>query len=107
MTKDPKGMDRWGQLVRVAKAQEPPYGDSKELKLLNSIKVHHMKVDNQNVALYVRESGKRPSCYHARNPTPNTIEKEKVLYVYLEGLLMMKITPIFLDKFGITYKPME
>ena len=44
MTKDLKNVDRWGQLVSVAKVKEPLYGDSKELKLLNSIKVCRMKV---------------------------------------------------------------
>ena len=83
VTKDPKDVDRWEQLVRVAKAKEPLYRDSEELKLLNSIKVCHMKVDDPNVDLYVRESGESPSCYYARNLAPNTIEKEKVLYVYL------------------------
>ena len=28
-TKDPKDMDRWGQLVKVAKEKVPPYGDSR------------------------------------------------------------------------------
>ena len=107
VTKQPKNVDRWGQLVKVAKVEEPLYGDLEELKLLNSIKVCHMKVDDPNMVLCVRESGERLSCYCTRNLAPYTIEKEKVLYIYLEGLLTMKLTPIFLDKFGITYKPME
>ena len=94
-------------MVKVTKAKDPLYGDSKELKLLNSVKVCHMKVDDPNMIFYMRESGESLSCYYARNPTLHTIEKEKVLYVYLEVLLTMKWTQIFLDKFGITYKPME
>ena len=97
VTKDPKDVDGWGKLVKVAKVDEPPYGDSEELTLLNSI--NHIKVDDPNIALYMKES--------EENSTPNTIETKKVLYVYLEGLLTMKLTPIFLDKFGITYEPIE
>ena len=81
-------------------------GTWEELKVLNSIKVGHLKVDDPNVDLYVKESERSSSCYYARNSTSNTIETEKVLYVYLEGLLTMKFTLIFLDKFGITYEPM-
>ena len=53
-----------------------------------------MKIDDPNMVLYVKEGGENPSCYCARNPTSNTIEKEKVLYM-------------FLDKFGVTYKAMK
>ena len=61
-------------MVKVAKEKEPPYGDSKELKFLNSIKVHHMKVNYSNIALYVNESEEILSCYYAINPTFNNIE---------------------------------
>ena len=107
VTKDPKDVDRWRQLVRVAKVEEPSYGGSKELKLLNSIKVCHMKVDDPNMDFNVKESEESLSFYYARNISLNTIETEKVLYVYLKGLQTMKLTPIFLDKFGIAYEPME
>ena len=30
-----------------------------------------------------------------------------MLYVYLQGMNTMKITPSIVDKFGIVYKPME
>ena len=36
VTKDLEDVDRWGQLIKVAKAKEPPYGNLKEFKLLNS-----------------------------------------------------------------------
>ena len=107
VTKDPKYVDKWGQLAKTTKIEEALYGDLQELKLINSIKVHHMKVDDPNIALYVKESEEILSCYYTSNPIPNTIENEKVLYVYLEGMLTMKLTPIFLDKFCIIYEPME
>ena len=93
-------------MVKVAKVEDPPYGDSKMLKLLNSIKVHHIRVDDPNIALYVKEVEESLSCYYARNLAPSTIETKKVLYMYLEGLLNTKIISI-LDMFCITYEPME
>ena len=107
VTNDPKDMDRWEQLVKATKVEDPPYGDLKELKLCNSIKVCHMKVGDPNIALYVKESGESLSFYYARKPTPNTIEIEKVLYAYLEGMFKMKLKFVFLDNLQITYEPME
>ena len=66
-----------------------------------------MMVDDPNIALYAKAVKESLSCYNAWSLTPKTIEIEKVFYVYLEGLLTMKMKPIFLDKFGITYDPME
>ena len=95
------------QPIKVAKEEEPPYGGSKELKLLNAIKVCHILVDDPNIALYVQEIEELLNCYCDKNLAPSTIKMEKVLYVYLKGLSSMKLTPIFIDKFGITYEPME
>ena len=47
------------------------------------------------------------SCYFTKKLESNTIEVEKVLYVYLQGMNTMKITPSIVDKFGIIYEPME
>ena len=107
VTKGPKDLYRWGQLIKIAKKKELAYGDLEELKLLNLIKVYHMKVGDPNIALYVKESEESLSCSYARNLAPNTINAKKVLYVYLEEMLTMKLTPIFLENFGITYEPME
>ena len=37
----------------------------------------------------------------------STIEIEKVLYVYLQGMNTMKIIPSIVEKFGMVYEPME
>ena len=37
----------------------------------------------------------------------STIEIEKVLYIYLDGMNTTKLTPIIVDKFGITYEAMK
>ena len=46
-------MDKWGQIVKVIKKEGPPYEDSKALKLLNAMKVHHILVDDPNIVVYV------------------------------------------------------
>ena len=47
------------------------------------------------------------SCYFTKKIEPSTIEVKKVLYMYLQGMNIMKITPSIVDKFGIIYEPME
>ena len=82
VNKDLEDVDRWGQLVKVSKVEEPSYGDFEELKILNSTKVHHKKVEDPNIDIYVKESEEILSCYYVtRNPTTSPIEIEKVLYV--------------------------
>ena len=44
VTKDPENVDKWGQLVKEAEAEEPPYGDSDDPKLINVLKVRHIPV---------------------------------------------------------------
>ena len=53
VTNDPENMDKWGQPVKVAKREEPPYEDTKALKLLNVMKVHHIPMDDPNIVVYV------------------------------------------------------
>ena len=107
MTKEPKRVDKWGQIVKATKERESTYGDAKELEILNTIKVFHILVDDQNTTLYVRETKQCLSCYCARNLAPRAIEIKKVLYTYLQELLTIKLKPIFFDKFGTLYKAME
>ena len=101
VTNDPKNVDKWGQPMKVAKKEGPPYEDSKELKL------HHIQVDDPNIVLYVQEIDNYQSCYFTKKLESSTIESRKVLYVYLQGMNTMKITPSIVDKFGIIYEPME
>ena len=42
------------KVVKEAEAEEPPYGDSKDPKLTNVLKVRHVPVDDPNIVLYVR-----------------------------------------------------
>ena len=54
-----------------------------------------------------RETGKTKHFFFARNPSPYLIVKDKVLYVYLRITQTIVLTPMFVDKFAILYKPME
>ena len=71
------------------------------------MKVYHIQVDDPNIVLYVQEKDNYQSCYFMKKKESSTIEDEKVLYVYLQGMNTVKITPSIVDKFGIIYKPME
>ena len=53
VTNDPKNVDKWGQPMKVAKKEGHPYEDSKNVKLFNAMKVHHIQVDDPNIVLYV------------------------------------------------------
>ena len=107
VTIDPENMDKWGQPVKVVKIEGPPYKDFETLKLLNAMKVHHIPMDDPNMVVYVRETNTYQSCYFTKKLESSTIEPEKVLYVYLQGMNTSKITPSIADKFGIIYEPME
>ena len=93
--------------MKVAKKEGPPYEDSETLKLLNVMKVHHIQVDDPNIVLYVQETNNYQSYYFTKKIESSTIETEKVLYVYLQGMNTTKITPSIVVKFGIIYDPME
>ena len=77
------------------------------MKLLNTIKVQLIKMDDPTIAVYVRESDEVKTCYFTTTPDLGTIHEEKMLYIYLEGTNTLKINPILLDKFGVLYNPME
>ena len=47
-----ENVDKWGQLVKVAKKEESLYEDSETLKLLNAMKVCHIQVDDPNIVLF-------------------------------------------------------
>ena len=107
MTKEPENVDKWGQIVKETEAEEPPYGDSDDPKLINVLKVRHVPVDYPNIVLYMPDLEQSRGCYFAKNPDRSTIQTEKTLYVYLEGMLTMCPQAIFVDKFGVKYKIME
>ena len=52
---DLEHVDKWGQVVTTQRNKEPPYEEILELKLLNTLKVTHIPMDNPNIALYKRE----------------------------------------------------
>ena len=66
MTKEPKNVDKWGMIVKLEKVEEPPFGDSKNMKLLNSIKVQFIRMDDPNMVVYVQESKKVKTCYFTK-----------------------------------------
>ena len=50
---DVENVDKWGQPMKVAKKEGPPNEASKELKILNVMKIHCIQVDDPNIVLYV------------------------------------------------------
>ena len=49
----PKNIDKWGMILKTKKVEEPPFGDFENMRLLNSIKVQLIKVDDSNLVVYV------------------------------------------------------
>ena len=107
MVTELENVDKWGVMVKADKVKEPPFGDSTDMKLLNTIKVQLIKTDDPNIAVYVREFDKVKTCYFTKTPNLGTIHEEKLLYIYLEGTNTLKLNPIFLDKYKVLYRPME
>ena len=104
---EPKNVDKWGMILKIDKVEEPPFGNSDAIKFLNIIKVQLIGIDDPNIAVYVWESNNVKTCYFTKLPNLSTIQEEKTLYIYLEGTNTMKLNPVFLDKYGVFYEPME
>ena len=89
------------------KVEESPFVDSKAMKLLNAIKLQLIKMDDPTLVVYVQEFDEVKTCYFTKILDLSTIQEEKTLYIYLEGTNTLKLGPIFSDKYGVLYKPME
>ena len=53
MITKPKNVDKWGVIVKMDKVEEPPFVDSPDMKLVNTIKVQLIKMDDPNIVVYV------------------------------------------------------
>ena len=102
-----ENIDKWGGMVKVDKVEDPPFGDSTDMKLLNTIKVHLIKMNDPNIAMYVQEFDEVKTCYLTKTLDLGTIHEEKLLYIYLEGTNTLKLNLVFLDKFRVLYESME
>ncbi|MCO5560573.1 hypothetical protein L7F22_014188 [Adiantum nelumboides] len=114
--KDP--MNRWTVKVEdnpttfdaapwVNKPETPPFEDTEMQKLLNTLRVHLIHIDDPNITLYVYKTTETQNCYFTKNPDPSTIHNEKMSYVFVDGLLSMAVAPLYVDKYGIRYELME
>ena len=103
----PNNVDKLGQLVTIQKIEEPPYEETHELKLFTTVKVTRILVDDQDIALYMRESMESKQFFYTKNPPPHTLVKDKVLYAYMRVTQTMDLTPMFIDKFAVFYELME
>ena len=93
--------------MKADKVKEPPFVDSIDMKLLNTIKVQLIKMDDPTIVVYVQESNEVTTCYFTKMPDLSTIQEEKTLYIYLEGTNTLKLNLVFLDKYGVLYELME
>ena len=53
MVTEPENVDKWGVMVKANKVKDPPFLDSANMKVLNTIKVQLIKTDDPNIAMYV------------------------------------------------------
>ena len=104
---DPENIDKWRVIMKANKVKEPPFVDSADMKLLNTIKVQLIKMDDPNIDVYMRESDEVKTCYFTKTLDFITIHEEKLLHIYMEGTNTLKLNPVFLDKYKVLYKLME
>ncbi|MCO5567204.1 hypothetical protein L7F22_020892 [Adiantum nelumboides] len=107
VTSEPGNVDKWGQQVPAEKPEEPPFRESPDMRLFDTLKVTHIPVDDLSLAVYKRETVDANHVYFAKDPLPQTIAKEKLLYVYLNSTQAPTITAMFFDKFAVRYKPLD
>ena len=107
MVPELKNVDKWGGVVKADKVEVPPFVDSVDMKLLNTIKVQLIKTDDPTIVVYVLESDEVKTRYFTKTLDLGTIHDKKLLYIYLEGTNTLKLNLVFLDKYRVLYKPME
>ena len=56
MITKPKNVDKWGVIVKVDMVEEPPFVDSADVKMLNTIKVQFIKTNDPTIVVCVCES---------------------------------------------------
>ena len=79
----PENVHKWGVIVKADEVKEPPFVDSLNMNLLNTIKVQLIKMDDPTIAVYVQESDEVKTCYFTKTLDLSTIHEEKILYIYL------------------------
>ena len=63
--------------------EEKPLEVSQEnMRLINSLRVMRVPIDDNVKALYSREEGKELNFYLGHHPKPHTLTLEKTLYVF-------------------------
>ena len=82
-----ENVDKWGVIVKMDKVEEPQIGDFEAIKLLNTIKVQLIKMDDPTIAMYVQEFDDVKTCYFTQMLNLSTKQEEKTLYIYLEALI--------------------
>lgn len=105
--RDPKVVDLLGNVVPRADplvTKGPPALTPAGYKLVNSIGTQRVLIDDHTKVVYKREDVGTEFFYLRDNPPEDSLDVEKVLYVYVKtGLSNGDIITIFLDKFGLEW----
>lgn len=94
LVENPDIVDTLGSIVQgedPLMEEGPPEFTLLGCKLVNSILTHRVPIDDTTRALYLKES-----------PPKNTLDDEKILYVYIKNNIDTDIpSTIFMDKYGV------
>ena len=80
--------------------ERPPKVSHNDMRLINSLRVMRVPIDDNDKALYSREEGKKMSFYLEYHQKPHTLTPEKTLYVYYSRNSKAIGILVFLDKYG-------
>ena len=76
--------------------------------MFTSVKVTHILVDDQDIALYMRKPIESKQFFNAKTPSPHSLVKKKVLYSYMRVTQTMDSMPMFIHMFVVViYEPMD
>ena len=112
LTKNPHHMDKWRIIKLNDKgkqpldlSKQPSRVDPSKCRLVNSIKVRSVPMDDPNLGVYQRDNHGKISYLQTLYPNPNILTKEKTLYIFwLLHQLTLDPDVLYQDKFGAEYK---
>ena len=84
--------------------EAPPLVDSRLYKQINSVVLQRIQMDDPTMGRYYLEDSTRPTLFlEARNASPITYTKKKMMYVFLKTNIILDLEVFYKDKYDNEY----
>ena len=86
------------------KIEAPPPVDSRLYKLINSIVLRRMQMDDPTMGLYYPEDSTGPTLFlEAKNANPITYIEKKMMYAFLKTNIILDLEVVYKDRYNNEY----